>query len=1078
MVRRPKSSLNQSDSDLHVEETLTIDHPRWSGFRDGVGEREDGVDEQGFSIELLRLRKEFSSFALPLTDRILRLIDFDRPGATRALRVDQDETSPRLVLVSERASGFRLSELLERGAERGVIPDLGAALYIMRRLLATAAAIQRDTGVCHLAISPERILITPRGSVVIVEAAMAGAIEAFGDRIPPAVRKAMRVARLEAATNGPQVDIARITIAGMALIVGRPLDPAEEIDPLSPVVQEVVEVAAVRAGDLFAAALTPWIDRAISVDPLLAFGDYADAVADLDEIVPPAEARCSISRATLRKFMDDLSLDRAHLAALEADRIREIRARQVRHGLAAPTSFDAAPPEATASDVLHDPAAAIMDMPIAVEDLSTEILNQPVVIDDQPSAMAAVIEQAMPAVDEEPFRFDLTDGQDERPAEITFPPSIEFHDERATEPPDELLAEIPNQLSTEIADELPVEISDDLQIEISDDVSVELTEAIAAEMPGDEAPVAVSDEVLAEISDLVSFENELLNTPGPDEPLSSDPSLDDLVDEILRRSAESDVTDLPSEEEYVAAASEEYVADLTDVSDAPETAEEVIDPYSASAFVESEPFVNSPVAEVPADEPPVDEPPVDEPPVDEPHTEEPPAEEPPPYEPPVQDPPPDDPPADEPPPLWLRAAIEQVARSRQERPAPTPPRHVEMKGPVFQLHDEPEPERELEPETTTLSDIAKELGLTIQVAEMKPAIVAEPPAAPPPAPAAFDEPASVFDPPPPVFGTPVEAAEIFTPLPPQVIPYPPTEVEEEIGPAPVAEAPPPPPAVPRPSIAERTAEFRESMGRYGKVAATLVLVVGGLGAAAYGGWRYYSTLTAPGTLVVESTPPGAQVEIDGTQRGTTPVTLELPPGGHELALTRRGITRRFTVAVRPGEETTQALDWSQVRETGSLAVTTDPVGAKVSVDGKFVGVTPLTVPDLTAGRRRVVLEGAGGTVRREITIEADKTATISEAIFSGFLAVFAPVELQIFEGNRLIGTTENSRIMIPAGRHELTLVNRELGSRLTRTVDVEPGQVAAINITEVPAAAKPAAAPQPATEAVQPAADQAAVPQQ
>ena len=137
-------------------------------------------------------------------------------------------------------------------------------------------------------------------------------------------------------------------------------------------------------------------------------------------------------------------------------------------------------------------------------------------------------------------------------------------------------------------------------------------------------------------------------------------------------------------------------------------------------------------------------------------------------------------------------------------------------------------------------------------------------------------------------------------------------------------------------------------------------------------------------------------------------------------------------------------------------------------------MTPLTIPDLPAGRRRVVLEGQGGTVRREVTIETDRTATLSEAIFSGFLAVFAPVELQIYEGRRLMGTTENSRIMIPAGTHELTLVNRELGSRLTRTVEVEPGQVAAINITEVPAPRQPAAA-QPA--AAQPAADPAPSPQ-
>ena len=212
MAPRPKSSLNQSDSSLDGEQTLSIDHARWSGFRDGLGERENGVDEQGFSIELLRLRKEFNPFPLALTDRILRLIDFDRPGASRALRVDQDENSPRLVLVSERAPGFRLSDLLERAAERGVIPDLGAALYIMRRLLASATAIQRTTGLAHLAIAPERILITPRGSVVIVEAAMAGAIEAFGDKMPrpgsqgASPAEARRQGRRSPRRRGPDYD--------------------------------------------------------------------------------------------------------------------------------------------------------------------------------------------------------------------------------------------------------------------------------------------------------------------------------------------------------------------------------------------------------------------------------------------------------------------------------------------------------------------------------------------------------------------------------------------------------------------------------------------------------------------------------------------------------------------------------------------------------------------------------------------------------------------------------------------------------------------------------------------------------
>ena len=1051
MARRPETTSNQEDSAFDAEQTLSIDSARWSGFRDGLGERENGIDEQGSSIELLRLRKELNSCALPLTDRILRLIDFDRPGAARALRVDQDENSPRLILVSERAPGFRLSELLGRGAERGVIPDLGAALYIMRRLLTTAAGIHSATGIVHLAIAPERIVITPRGGVVLVEAAIGGAMEALGDRMPAAVRRGFRLARADAEISGAQLDIARIALAGMAMIVGRPLDPSDDIDPLSPVVQEVVDVAAVRAGDEFAAALTPWLDHAISIDPLLAFGSFDDALADLAAIVPPAEARCPVSRAPMRKFLDDIQIGGAHLEALEEDRLREIRARQLRR---VPIAEVAMPAE-TASDTVDDPIAAIMDMPVAVEDLSSEISKRPVLIDDQPSAMAAVMRQAAPIVDDDELTIDLF--RDQRPADAS-------RVDHAPEAP------------------APVELEPDVQPDVVEHRS-----------EYDHHPEPVSDALMSDpASELADADPMTVDTALADlEPLTEadDPltapnrSLDELVDEILRRGVETDLPEFSTSDEV-----------LEDLPPMPEH-------YGLGETPHYE------FEETPA-EPPVDEPPTQEPPVDEPGTEEPPAEEPPPYEAPIEDPPVEEPPAEQPPPVWLRAAIENVARTREERPAAPAPRAAGHLGPVFELSDEPE--RELQPETSTLSDIAKELGLTIplidtskvgeraavtkEIEETQPeghiqtfsapeAAVDEneawdtdiretlfaaqrPPESLPPAPppAAYTSPppaAIVASPAPPR----VEEPEVFTPIPSPVTLEPPA-VYSAPPPAAVLEATvAAADTVPRRSLADRTADIRESSGRFLKIAAILALVVGGIGAAAYGGWRYYSSLSTPGTLVVESTPPGAQVEIDGMQRGTTPVTVDLPPGTHTLALTRRGITRRFEVAVRPGEQTTQGLDWSQVREIGSLAVTTDPPGAKISIDGKAVGVSPLTIPDLPAGRRRVVLEGQGGTVRREVTIETDRTATLSEAIFSGFLAVFAPVELQIYEGNRLLGTTENNRIMIPAGRHELTLVNRELGSRLSRTVEVEPGQVAAINITEVPATVAPAAPPPDAPDA-------------
>ena len=129
------------------------------------------------------------------------------------------------------------------------------------------------------------------------------------------------------------------------------------------------------------------------------------------------------------------------------------------------------------------------------------------------------------------------------------------------------------------------------------------------------------------------------------------------------------------------------------------------------------------------------------------------------------------------------------------------------------------------------------------------------------------------------------------------------------------------------------------------------------------------------------------------------------------------------------------------------------------VDGKERGLTPLTIPDLPIGRRRVVIESTAGTVRRDVTVVSDSQVTLNEAIISGWIAAFAPFELQIFEGTRLIGTTEDGRIMVPPGQHELAFVNTRLGFRETRAVEVNPGATTAVNIAAVVGTVRINAAP-------------------
>ena len=55
--------------------------------------------------------------------------------------------------------------------------------------------------------------------------------------------------------------------------------------------------------------------------------------------------------------------------------------------------------------------------------------------------------------------------------------------------------------------------------------------------------------------------------------------------------------------------------------------------------------------------------------------------------------------------------------------------------------------------------------------------------------------------------------------------------------------------------------------------------------------------------------------------------------------------------------------------------------------------------------------------------------------------VNSPVEMQLFEDGRLVGSSRSDRIMMSVGDHGLQLVNETLGYRVNRTLQVAPGRV-------------------------------------
>jgi serine/threonine-protein kinase len=165
--------------------------------------------------------------------------------------------------------------------------------------------------------------------------------------------------------------------------------------------------------------------------------------------------------------------------------------------------------------------------------------------------------------------------------------------------------------------------------------------------------------------------------------------------------------------------------------------------------------------------------------------------------------------------------------------------------------------------------------------------------------------------------------------------------------------------------------------------------------------RPLPTPVRTGTLRVRTTPSQADVFVDGERRGVTPRNVDsVPFGSHTVRVTRPGYQpqeRTVTIGegqadVRvvftlgragrtapspssatpgataaksappvkvPSQATAPGVSSPPVSGTGSIEIDTRPPGARVRIDNRDVGVTPIVVGDIREGTHSIRLELAG-----------------------------------------------------------------------------------------------------------------------
>jgi formylglycine-generating enzyme required for sulfatase activity len=120
----------------------------------------------------------------------------------------------------------------------------------------------------------------------------------------------------------------------------------------------------------------------------------------------------------------------------------------------------------------------------------------------------------------------------------------------------------------------------------------------------------------------------------------------------------------------------------------------------------------------------------------------------------------------------------------------------------------------------------------------------------------------------------------------------------------------------------------------------------------------YALRPLPGRLAIE-TPglAGAEVSVDGTLRGTTPLAaFEVEPGERALLVRALGYEEHRATVVVEGRERLQSLSVTLVPlptpppgpppppRPGVVVLSSDPPGARVSLDGSDRGQTPIELP--------------------------------------------------------------------------------------------------------------------------------------
>lgn len=266
-MTRPNSVAVDIPSDLETARPLASWYAE--GSSDGVGDRLLMFDNTGTaSLELLRFRPELAAvpgFEDALRERVDDLQGFTHPCFPQARAVEHLDGGGGLTLVSTFTAGKRLAEFFRSPRARtGVHPAFAA--WLVRDLTAALADLQRQgAGIAHGGLTPDRIVLTADGRLVIVEHVLGGALDRL--RLPSARLWQDLGLIAPQASNGTallddRTDVIQLGWIVLSVLLGRRITPTEYPQHVDALFDEFARTSG-RRSPAMVPALRCWLERAL-----------------------------------------------------------------------------------------------------------------------------------------------------------------------------------------------------------------------------------------------------------------------------------------------------------------------------------------------------------------------------------------------------------------------------------------------------------------------------------------------------------------------------------------------------------------------------------------------------------------------------------------------------------------------------------------------------------------------------------------------------------------------------------------------------------------------------------------------